>query len=457
MKCVCFMILFFHHAFSETFRLVGPDVPLYAVTGSDLVLPCLIEPKTSAVDMRVEWFRPDTKNSLVHLYTDHTVINLGQIPSYKGRTALSDEKLEKGDASLLLANVQVSDEGKYKCYIVAETLYDDFTVQVKVEAVGTEPLITLESFDHSGGFSLLCESKNWRPEPEVLWLGDEGINLSGGVTETHRDGEFFSVQQRITVLNGDAGRFYCRVQQRHHMKETELIISNQIFSAWKTAVICVSVGSLIMIIGIGFVVFMSWKVKRWRKEYAEKVLEVQTSLKKPGDNRLHGVDFSPVQWAAVVVALCNSDKELEEFNLKKYMSSDEGVRRLRPVIQSTKGAVLAGCDLTEKSCEVLSSVLSLNSSSLKHLNLSNNKLKDSGVKLLSAGLENPHCKLEILRLRRCIITDEGFTALASALKSNPSSRLRELQLYQNYPGESGVKLLKDLQEDPQCNLKKLYF
>ncbi|XP_062865603.1 butyrophilin-like protein 2 [Trichomycterus rosablanca] len=377
MKCVCFMILFFHHAFSETFRLVGPDVPLYAVTGSDLVLPCLIEPKTSAVDMRVEWFRPDTENSIVHLYKDHTVINSGQSPAYKGRTALSDEMLEKGDASLLLNNVKVSDEGKYKCYIVAETWYDDFTVQVKVEAVGTEPLITLESFDHSGGFSLLCESKNWWPEPEVLWLGDEGINLSGGVTETHRDGEFFSVQRRITVLNGDAGRFYCRVQQRHHMKENEFIISNQIFSAWKTAVICVSVGSLIMIIGIGFVVFMSWKVKRWRKEYAEKVkqwreedaekvLEVQTSLKKPGYNLLHGVDFSPVQWAAVVVALCNSDKELEEFNLKKYMSSDEGVRRLRPVIQSTKRAVLDDCNLTEESCEVLSSVLSLNSSSLKH-------------------------------------------------------------------------------------------
>ncbi|XP_062866051.1 butyrophilin-like protein 2 [Trichomycterus rosablanca] len=399
------MILFFHRAFSETFRLVGPDVPLYAVTGSDLVLPCFIEPKTSAVDMRVEWFRPDTKNLLVHLYKDHTVINSGQIPSYIGRTTLSDKKLEKGDASLLLANVQVSDEGKYKCYIAAETWYDDFTVQVKVEAVGTEPLITLESFDHSGGFSLMCESKNWRPEPEVLWLGDEGINLSGGVTETHRDGEFFSVQRRITVLNGDAGKFYCRVQQRHHMKETEFIISNQIFSAWKTAVIIVSVGSLIMIIGIGFVVFMSWKVKRWRKEYAEKVtrwrekdakkvLEVQTSLEKPGYNRLHGVDFSPVQWAAVVVALCNSDKE--EFTLEEYMSSDEGVRRLLPVIQSTKKAMLWDCNLTEESCEVLSSVLSLNSSSLTHLYLSYNKLKDSGVKLLSAGLKNPHCKLEIL-------------------------------------------------------------
>lgn len=57
---------------------------------------------------------------------------------------------------------------------------------------------------------------------------------------------------------------------------------------------------------------------------------------------------------------------------------------------------LCDCNLTEESCAVLSSVLSSNSSSLKELNLSGNELHDSGVKLLSEGLMDPHCKLEIL-------------------------------------------------------------
>ncbi|XP_053092600.1 ribonuclease inhibitor-like [Pangasianodon hypophthalmus] len=105
--------------------------------------------------------------------------------------------------------------------------------------------------------------------------------------------------------------------------------------------------------------------------------------------------------------------------------------------------------MTEESCRVLSSVLSSNSSSLRELNLSYNKLQDSGVKLLSAGLE-------ILRMWDCSITDEGCAALASALRSNSSSHLRELDLNYNNPGESGVKLLSDLLKDPHCKLETLH-
>uniref|UniRef100_A0A3Q2QJ87 B30.2/SPRY domain-containing protein n=1 Tax=Fundulus heteroclitus TaxID=8078 RepID=A0A3Q2QJ87_FUNHE len=101
---------------------------------------------------------------------------------------------------------------------------------------------------------------------------------------------------------------------------------------------------------------------------------------------------------------------------------------------------LSGCNLSERSCEALFSVLSSQSSSLRELDLSNNNLQDSGVKLLSAGLESPNCKLETLSLSGCLVSEEGCASLVSALSSNPS-HLKELDLSYNHPGHSGVKLL----------------
>ncbi|KAF4085370.1 hypothetical protein AMELA_G00117570 [Ameiurus melas] len=176
--------------------------------------------------------------------------------------------------------------------------------------------------------------------------------------------------------------------------------------------------------------------------------------------RLWECNLTEESWRVLSSVLSSNSSRLRELDLSYNNPQDSGVKLLSAGLENPHCTLerlrLWGCNLTEKSCRVLSSVLSSNSSRLRELDLSHNKLQDLGVKLLSAGLENPHCTLERLRMYKCNITDEGCTALALVLKSNSSSHLRDLNLNGNNPGESGVKLLSDLLKDPHCKLETLY-
>ncbi|XP_028304489.1 NLR family CARD domain-containing protein 3-like, partial [Gouania willdenowi] len=175
--------------------------------------------------------------------------------------------------------------------------------------------------------------------------------------------------------------------------------------------------------------------------------EIQQYMKS---GHLSTEKLSPAQWSALVFILLSSQEHLDVFDLKSFSPSEEAFLKLLPVIKASKKAELSFCGLSERSCAALSSVLSSQSSSVKHLDLSNNDLQDSGVKLLCEGLKSPHCKLDSLRsvdhmfhqhcpvpclltcflscgcfsessLSGCVITEVGGASLAAALSSNSSS------------------------------------
>ncbi|XP_023254521.1 ribonuclease inhibitor-like, partial [Seriola lalandi dorsalis] len=174
--------------------------------------------------------------------------------------------------------------------------------------------------------------------------------------------------------------------------------------------------------------------------------------------RLSGCQVKEEGCASLASALRSKPSHLRKLDLSYNHPGDSGVKQLSVGLKDPRCRLetlrLNGCDLRERSCDALASVFSSQSSTLKDLDLSNNDLQDSGVELLSTGLGRPQCTLETLRLSGCQVTEKGCSSLALALRSNPS-HLRELDLSYNHPGDSGVKLLSAKLEDPQCRLETL--
>ncbi|XP_076737319.1 NLR family CARD domain-containing protein 3-like [Maylandia zebra] len=180
------------------------------------------------------------------------------------------------------------------------------------------------------------------------------------------------------------------------------------------------------------------------------VEEIQQSLRS---GRLSTDQLSPAQWSALVFILLSSD--LDEFDLKKYSRSEKAFLKLLPVVKASKKVLLRDCKLSKRSFEALSEILSSPSNHLRELDLSLNKLQDSGLDLLCVGLKSPDCKLETLRLSWCGLSEISCDYLAAALKSNPS-HLRELDLSFNYKlQDPGVKHLCGFLESPGCKLETL--
>ncbi|KAK1163973.1 butyrophilin subfamily 1 member A1-like [Acipenser oxyrinchus oxyrinchus] len=89
------------------------------------------------------------------------------------RAEVREDRLDKGDMSLLLKDVQYTDQGSYHCTVATHSRKYDETVNLFIP----EPEYPTVYFD-SVTSTFTCNSSGWYREPKVQWTNEKGENLT---------------------------------------------------------------------------------------------------------------------------------------------------------------------------------------------------------------------------------------------------------------------------------------
>ncbi|XP_042255547.1 butyrophilin-like protein 2 isoform X2 [Thunnus maccoyii] len=106
-----------------------PVQVIEAEEGDDVSLECQQDAEVSLEDSLVEWSK-DSRTNLVHVYRHGRDYLNDQKEEFKGRTTLFHEGLSRGNVTLQLRSVRLSDSGRFRCYVKKLDLYRNITLKV---------------------------------------------------------------------------------------------------------------------------------------------------------------------------------------------------------------------------------------------------------------------------------------------------------------------------------------
>ncbi|XP_015980970.1 NACHT, LRR and PYD domains-containing protein 3 isoform X3 [Rousettus aegyptiacus] len=172
--------------------------------------------------------------------------------------------------------------------------------------------------------------------------------------------------------------------------------------------------------------------------------------------RLMNCCYAPSSFCQGLLSVLSTNQSLTELNLSDNTLGDAGMKVLCEMLQNPGCRIqrlrLRRCCLSHRCCFYISSTLSSNQT-LVELDLSHNSLADCGVRLLCVGLRHVFCNLRKLWLVNCCLTSACCVHLASVLSTSQS--LTRLYLGENALGDLGVGILCESAKRPQCSLQKL--
>lgn len=279
---------------------------------SSCVLPCPFDPGPDEV---IHWLKlPETASSVHSFYHGRDQLGLQQ-PRYKHRTALFNDQISRGNASLRITGIELADEGRYKCYTSTTKGNSEDFISVKVQAPVRDVLL------EEDGERLKCESKNIIPKPSVSWSPPADPSTSVTKSETG----LFSVISSVPLTRSSSLEYTCNISTEHSRKSATYRRTDGVFlSRSKMLLRCVETESSIKT--------LVWTFNR-----------TQIILERNGSNTTTNPDWTsrldPVPGSELVLKSLSSDHQgLYTCSLTTDLSTYLTVTEVTVTEESTSGS-----------------------------------------------------------------------------------------------------------------------
>lgn len=113
----------------SVFPAAFPIQTVEAEEGDNVFFQCQVDNQVDVSDSPVTWSKDDRRN-IVHVYIRGRDRAGDQKEMFRNRTLLFHEGLRKGNVTLQLSSVRLSDKGTYTCYIRRQLTYCSTVLKV---------------------------------------------------------------------------------------------------------------------------------------------------------------------------------------------------------------------------------------------------------------------------------------------------------------------------------------
>ncbi|KAI3355491.1 hypothetical protein L3Q82_018325, partial [Scortum barcoo] len=209
------------------------DADVFCVFGKSCILPCSFQGGTDVV---LHWIHVE-RDTHVHSYYNNRDQLAHQEQRFRGRTSLFKEQISRGNASLQLTEVEVQDQGRYKCFTSLVIGNKESFISLKVDALVGEVDI------QQVGNRITCSSEGIYPEPELTWSTSPPSNVTFNNTATVQQTEqqLYNISSSLIVSDSVTDLVYsCTISTRTNSRRASLTFSSVSVCGTETTIPCTS-------------------------------------------------------------------------------------------------------------------------------------------------------------------------------------------------------------------------